>query len=277
MSQTAPNWVVPFMRIGYGARAVVYATLGVLAFSAAIWGGQAQGTRNALATLAQETVGVIALWIVAIGLLAYGLWRLTAAVYDLEDRGSDATGVFARTALVVTGLIHIGLGVGVALMALGSGRSEGGGAEDMTASLMQVPGGKWIAVAVGMCFAGAGVHYVIKGYRRKYERFIQVTDFTRRIDPALRAGFVCYGIVLGIVGGFLTIAAWQADPSQAKGIGDALSFVRAQSYGPLLLGALGLGLIAFALENMVEAIYRVVPGASDNTIETLASVARKAI
>ena len=110
--------------------------------------------------------------------------------------------------------------------------------------------------------AGAGLYYVHKGWARKYERYIRVTPTTRRLDPVLRGGFVAYGTVIAIVGVFLLIAALQADPSEARGIGAALDYLRSLAFGWLLLALIALGLLGFAVENLVEAVYRIVPGAN---------------
>ena len=265
---SAPDWTVPVMRLGYSARAAVYVVLGGLTLAAALWGGDAQGTTSALATLKGQAWGVALLWLIGIGFWCYAAWRLTAAAYDLENRGDDTEGGFARMMLAVTGIIHAALGVAIVRLAMGSGGS-GGGASDWTATVMQLPFGKWLAVIAGLGILGAGVHYVLKGYEQKYKRHIEVTDTTRKLDPALRAGFVVYGVILAIVGFFLTLAAWQSNPEQAMGLGGALDYIRSMTFGRILLGVAGLGLLGFALENAVEARYRVVEGADD--VETLAS------
>lgn len=269
MSSDCPGWVVPVMRAGYAARAAVYLILGGLAVTAAVTGGAAEGTKGALASLRGMAFGTALLWVIALGLVCYGIWRLIAAALDLERRGDDEGGLIARAALVVTGLAHIALGASVAGLALG--KSSGGSNEqDWTASLMALPFGKWIAAGVGLAIAGAGLYYISKGWQRKYERHIRVTATTRKLDPALRAGFVAYGTVIGLVGAFLLIAALRSDPSEAKGVGDALNALRSMTFGSVLLGLIGLGLLGFALENLVEAIYRIVPGQGGGNSRTLA-------
>lgn len=275
MSDNAPDWVVPVMRAGYGARAMVYTILGGLTIAAAWTGGQTEGTKGAMEWLRSEPFGIILLWIIALGLLCYAVWRLIAAWYDLERRGEDEKGLAARLALVVTGLTHAALGIAVASLALGNGSGGDSGAQDWTARILQMPGGKWIVAAIAIAIIGAAIHYVIKGYKRKYERHIQVTPTTRKLDPALRFGFAAYGAVLGIVGLFLLVAAWRADPSQAKGIGDALSYVRGQPFGRWMLGILGLGILGFALENAVEAVYRIVPRLAGPDVKTLGDHAKE--
>ena len=265
MSDAAPNWVVPMMRLGYGARAAVYAVLGGLTLAAAWAGGATEDTQGALAQLRDEPFGIALLWLIGLGLMCFAAWRLVAAWYDLERRGDDEKGVFARIALVVSGIWYGALGVSV--VALARGNSSGGG--DWTTKMMGMPFGKWIAAAVGLALLGVAAFHLYKGWARTYERNIQVTSTTRRLDPAMRAGFVAHAIVVGIVGAFLVIAALQADPSQAKGVGDALSYVRGMAFGRVLLGLLGLGLLGYALENAIEAIYRVVPRLAGPEVRTL--------
>lgn len=274
----APDWVVPMMRAGYAARGLVYLILGGLTLSAAWSGGQAEGTQGALDQLRQAPFGQVLLWVVALGFVCYGIWRLIAAWYDLENRGDDEEGLFKRLALVVTGLVHIAIGIGVAALTMGasSGDSSGsGGASNWTAEVMQMPGGRWLVGLAALGLAGAGVHYVLKGWQKKYQRHIRSTETTQRLQPLLRWGFVSYGVVLGIVGVFLLFAAINADPSNAKGIGGALEYIRGMTGGRILLGLVGLGILGFGVENVVEARYRVVPGVgSSDKLQTLASRAR---
>ncbi|MBN8290825.1 DUF1206 domain-containing protein [Rhodobacter sp. NTK016B] len=263
--QRAPDWVVPMMRAGYSSRGIVYLILGALSLTAAATGGRAEGTQGAVQTLREAPFGQVLLWLVAIGFLCYGIWRLIAAYYDLEQRGDDEEGHAKRFGLVVTGLIHIGIGGAIATFPLSIGAGSGGGsggASDWTATIMQMPAGRWLVSVGALCIIGAGVHYVLKGWQKKYQRYIQSTETTQKLQPLLRWGFVSYGIVLGIAGAFLLYAAISTDPSEAKGIGGALEYIHSLTAGRILLGVIGLGILGFGVENLVEARYRVVPGVS---------------
>ncbi|ETX29758.1 DUF1206 domain-containing protein [Roseivivax isoporae] len=278
MSQErAPAWVVPVMQAGYGARALVYLVVGGLAFYAALDGGAAEGTSGALADLRNEPFGRPVLWIIAAGLFCYTLWRLIAAWLDLERRGDDSGGLFARAGLVVTGLIHAGLGVSVAAIALGRSSGDGSGAQDWTARLMQMPYGRWVAAAIALAIVCAGIYYVIKGWLQKYKRTLRVTPTTERLDPALRAGFIVQGTLVAIIGALLAWAALTTDPGKAGGLGAALDQVRSVAFGRVLLGIAGLGLLGFALENAVEARYRIVPARAGQDVETLAMRAERKV
>ncbi|MGY3436373.1 MULTISPECIES: DUF1206 domain-containing protein [unclassified Marinovum] len=275
----APDWVVPMMRAGYSARGVVYLILGGLTFAAAFRGGETEGTKGAIETLRGAPFGLFLLWLVAFGFVCYGVWRLIAAYYDLEHRGDDEEGMFKRTALVATGLIHMALGAGIAALALGIGGGSGGsGASNWTAKVLQMPGGKWLVGIAAVCIFGAGVHYVLKGWQKKYKRNIENNAKTRKLQPLLRWGFISYGIVLGIVGVFLFFAALYSDPSSAKGIGGALEYIRGLTGGRFLLGFIGVGILGFGVENFVEARYRVVEGVGySKDVTTLAQQAKSKV
>ena len=92
-NNSAPEWVKPVMQVGYGARGVTYVIVGGLAVLAAWQGGEAEGTKGALAQLRGEPLGMAALVAIGIGMLAYSVWRLVCATYDLEDEGHDAKGI----------------------------------------------------------------------------------------------------------------------------------------------------------------------------------------
>lgn len=274
MSDKAPAWVPPVMRTGYFARAAVYTVVGGLAFLAALQGGQAQGTTDALADLRSHPGGQIALWLIALGLWAYMVWRLVDAWLDLDCYGSDAKGIVARIGLVVTGLIHAGIGASVAATAMGGSGGGEGGTQTATQKLMSMPFGIWLVGITGVITIGAGAYYIRKGIKERYKEHIRVTPTARKLDPVMKFGCVAMGVVIGIIGVSIVFAALNADPSQAGGVGEALHQLRSMAFGRILLGIVGLGLIGFAVENAVEGYYRVLPRYAGPDVMTLAKRAK---
>ena len=273
-TDTPPSFVVPVMRLGYAARGITYAITGSLALTAALWRGNAEGTTGALATLRAAPWGTALLWVIALGLICYCLWRLICAAYDLEDEGTDAKGLVARAGQTVTGLLHAGIGLSVAGLALGGGSGGGSGAQDWTQRLMALPYGKAVVIAAGLVTICAGIYYAHKGLSEKYKSALRLTPTTRRLNPVMKFGFVAQGGVIGIIGALIVLAGWTADASEAGGVGAALDQLRGVAYGRILLGVTALGLIAFAVENFVEAAYRIVPRCADPEIKTLATRAK---
>ncbi|SFC98531.1 DUF1206 domain-containing protein [Tropicimonas isoalkanivorans] len=279
MSDKAPAWVVPVMRAGYAARGIVYTVVGGLALLAAVRGGSAEGTRDALAELTSKSWGTALLWVIGIGLFCYAAWRLIDAWMDLDNLGTDAKGIVGRIGQVVTGIIHAGLGLSAIKLAMGgeSGGSGGGGgeggsdkAETMTAKVLSWPGGPYIVGAAALCIIGAGIYYAYKGYSGKYRKHISDTDMTLKLDPMMKGGLIAQGVVIGMVGIFILIAAMTLNPENAGGVGQALDQIRSFAFGRILLGVMAVGLLFFALENYVQSIYRILPRRAGDDVSTLA-------
>jgi hypothetical protein len=71
-----------------------------------------------------------------------------------------------------------------------------------------------------------------------------------------RFGMAARGVVFGIIGLFLLLAAWRNNPGEARGLGGALHSLQEQGYGPWLLGVVALGLVAYGGYQFVLARYR---------------------
>ena len=270
------SWAVPVMRAGYIGRGVTYAAVAGLSLWAIWRGGDAQGTGSALRTLGTEWWGVAVLWVIAIGLLSYAVWRVIDAAKDLEDYGSEAKGLVARAGMVVTGLIH-GVIAGLALSIV-FGQSSGGGGDgqgqgglaDAVGVVLDWPGGRWIVGFAALCTLGAGVYYVAKGVRASYRKHLAANHFTTNYDWLLRAGVVANGVIILIIGGFLGRAAMADSEAPAGGMGAAFDWLASQPFGNALVVILCVGLLLFAAFCIVNAVYRIVPKASDGGVETLA-------
>ncbi len=108
-------------RLGYAAKGVVYIIIGFLAGKLALGqGGQATDQRGALRTIAEQPFGKIILIVIAIGLLAFGLWSLIQAIFDTEGEGRKAKGIIARIGYAVVGIAYLVLAFGAYQLAVGS-------------------------------------------------------------------------------------------------------------------------------------------------------------
>jgi hypothetical protein len=83
MSATEEKWALRLGRMGYGARGFVFAIIGIFLIAAAIREDpdQAYGLGGALHMLAQQPWGTWVLAVVAVGLVAYGLYLFVEARY----------------------------------------------------------------------------------------------------------------------------------------------------------------------------------------------------
>lgn len=266
-------WLAWLARAGYAARGVVYLLVGGLALMAAFGsGGQTTGSRGALRTLADETWGMIALGAIGIGLIGHALWRFMQGALDADDHGTDGKGLVIRAGLLGSGVMYVLLAIyAFSLMTLGGGGGgetaaggaggggQGGdsGAQEATAWLMSQPYGPWLVGIAGAIIAGVGVAQLVKAVKAKFEKWLAMPPRKlEKVSPICRTGLAARAVTFWIIGGFVIVAAWQADPQEARGLNGALNTLQAQAYGPWLLGAVAIGLIAFAAYSFIEARYR---------------------
>jgi hypothetical protein len=248
-------------RSGYAARGIVYVIIGWLALAAAIGpGGQTTDSKGALQSILGQPFGQVPLGIIAAGLLGYVAWRVTQAIKDTDDHGTDAKGLVVRGGLIISGINHTLLAVfAISLifgLSSGSG-SGGGGSRDWTAWLLQQMFGQWLVAIIGLAIIGAGIAHIWKGWHAKFEKHLDWEGDEKRIgSPICRFGLIARGVAFLIVGGFLMVDAWLADPDEAKGLSGALRALQEQPYGWILLGLIAIGLIAFGLYSLIEAVYR---------------------
>jgi hypothetical protein len=254
------KWIALAARLGYGARGIVMLLVGGLAVLGAFGrGGGTTGSKGALQTLIAQPFGAVILAGIAFGLLCFAGWRFIQAATDPDRQDDGAKAVARRVARGISGVIHLGLAIFAASLALGRGGSadDEGAAQDWTAWLMSQPAGVWLVGLAGAAVIVAGLAMIAKGWTAGFRRDLVCDAATARwVVPLGRVGYIARGVVFGVIGTFLVIAAWQADPSEAKGLGGALASLEEQPFGWAVFTVTALGLAAFGLYGFVEARYR---------------------
>ena len=262
-AREARPWVVRLGRLGYAAKGVVHATVGLLAAQAAIGaGGGTTDPQGVFGWILQTPSGRVLLGAIAVGLAGYAFWSVVQGLMDTDHKGSDAKGIVTRTGFVITGLISAGLALAAARLVLDRGAGPGGdaSARDCTGWLISQPFGQWLVGVVVLVVIGAGLYHLYQASSANFLDDLKLGEMSR--DEAMwttrvgRLGFAADGVAVGIIGGFLVAAAIHAQPQEARGLGGALEALARQPYGPWLLGIVGVGLIAYGLFMLIQARYR---------------------
>jgi len=237
-------------RIGFAARGLTYVIVGFLALSA----GRAADTADALRTMADSMLGRIALGVVAVGLLAYGAWRIIEAGFDLEGHGRDAKGAVVRVGHGLSGILHLLLGLLALGLATGMASQNGGGQETQAATswVLGLPGGELLVRLIGVGLMAAGAFQIVQAIQLKFLRQLDArAEEQAWVKWAGRLGYLARGVVFVIIGIFFWRAGETANAQQAGGMAEALASL--PGWSQALVAA---GLILFGLFSMVQAIYR---------------------
>jgi hypothetical protein len=245
-------------RIGFAARAAIYAIIGVLAVKVALGGGgKITDQSGALKTIAHQPFGKVLLAAVAIGLAGYSLWRLTHALLGHGPERSDTT--FDRIAALGSGVVYATLCAIAVEILVGSGGTSAHPSKT-TSGVFGWPGGKALVFVGGAVLIGIAFYQAHRGLTQDFLRDAKTeqmgVDTRRWYKAAAIFGHLARAVVFALVGVFLIKAAVEYDPNKAVGLDGALAKVAHQSYGSALLGVVAAGLVAFALYSLADARYR---------------------
>lgn len=259
----AAGWLRWIARVGIVAEGMIYLLIGGLALAGAFDPTQhPSGSTGAMDKLAHVPLGRVLLALLALGLAAYVLWQLALTVLDPEC--TQGRWSIRRIALRVHHLwsaaLHCAL-VGIAAwQMLGFGHDAGNGQtqKHLAAIALSLPGGRWLVGGIGIGVVVFGLVQWILACRpqRDTRMDLDQTSLRRPILILLVLGYLARGALFGLIGAFMIHAAWRHDPDQVAGISGALESMRDNSYGPWLLGAVAIGLIAFGLAQIAKARYR---------------------
>jgi hypothetical protein len=246
-------------RAGFVARALVYGIIGILALKLAVGaGGKLAGQQGALETVAHQPFGKVLLTLVAIGLGGYSLWRLVRAAVGHGPEGSDSG--FDRISAGASGIAYGGLCALAVEILGGSGGGNASEPKKATAGIIGWPAGTWIVGLAGAVMIGVAVYQGYRGLTKSFLEDSKVEEMPQEVKRWISRlgtiGHLSRTVVFGLIGIFLIRAAIDYDPSKAVGLDGALAKIVHRSYGPVLLGVVAAGLIAFALYSASDARYR---------------------
>ena len=251
------DWLARAARVGLAARGLIYVLIGALAVQVALGDSERTDQKGALQKIAEQPFGQTMLWVVAAGLVAYGLWRIGEGIWGRREETDDKKRTVKRVESVASGLVNIALGLMAARVATGSGGSSG---SDLSSRLLDAKGGEAIMVVIGLVLISVGIGLAWRGLKTDFERQLKSGEMSPRTYAVVRrlgqAGYLARGAVVALVGGLVIKAALDHDPQKASGVDVALKSLAEAPFGKFLLGLAALGLICFGAYSFAEARYR---------------------
>lgn len=250
--------IVKIGRLGWLAKGTVYTVAGVLALlvagKAAGWTRAEQAPNaeasptGALRTIAQATGGSMLMWVLAVGMLVYAGWRVVSALLPGD---TDAMAWVKRTGYVVSAVIYVGFALTAVSLALQPNADPDGNAKvtSLSGDVMAHTGGRIAIGLAGAIAIGAGLYRMAKGVQVDVTDELRLTGFSatqRRWVKRLGAiGEFGRGIGIALIGFFLLRAAITYRESEATGLDGALRRLSTETWGQVVVVAIGVGFVAY--------------------------------
>lgn len=244
------TWLV---RLGYAARGLTYILLGYLALGTRA--APDEGNQAVFEMLQDVPLGQPLLYIMALGLAAYVLFKLASAIADVQHHGSDKKGVAKRIGDAASAVAYTVLAWAALQFARGDKQNaESGETASTTSTVLDWSMGEVLVGLVGLGFiAGAAMQAKSAWTGHFMSRMSGQTP--HQMEYVGRLGFAARAVVFLVVGWSLVQAAWFSSGAQVKGIGEALMSLRESG----LYTAVAIGLMLFGAFSLVAARYRIIP------------------
>lgn len=246
----ASDWLDHAIRAGLVSYGTVHLLIAWLAVQLAL-GEKSESASNAgaLQTLAEQPMGGVLIWLIAVGMVLLVIWRVLEFALGFQDESDDAKRWRKRAASLGKGVIYGALAWSAIKTALGD--SSGGGTDSTTAKLMDLPAGQFIVGAVGLAIIAYGGLLVFRGWTEKFTEHLDAQGQSGKDGSAYvllgKVGYIAKGIALAVVGGLFVYAAITHEAKKSGGLDQALQTVLEQPFGQVMLMAIAVGIGCYGL------------------------------
>lgn len=244
------SWLDHAIRAGLVAYGVVHLLVAWLAVQLA-FGEKEDSASNsgALHYLAEQPMGEVLVWLIALGMLLLVIWRLLEFAFGYPEESDEAKRWRKRATSLGKAVIYGALGWSAVQTA--TGEASKGGTDGTTAKIMDLPGGQLIVGAIGLAIIGYGISLIVRGWAEKFREHLDAQGQSGQDGSAYvllgKAGYIAKGVAISVIGGLFGYAALTHEAKKSGGLDQALQTVLEQPFGPVLLTAIGLGIAAYGL------------------------------
>ena len=180
----AITFVTWAMRLGYATRAVIYGVMGGIALFVGLLGGEAAGLLGSIRWIGHLPGQAVYLIVLAVGMIAYTIWRGGDAVVNLAGHNPHATGWVVRGGHFFIGALYIAFTWYALRVAFA--QNGGGGIGGIFQSVMGNSIGRWFVVVVGFGTLSFGLFSIYKGISRRFRLHMREFEHARRPVSGLR-------------------------------------------------------------------------------------------
>ncbi|NLR38353.1 DUF1206 domain-containing protein [Novosphingobium sp. ERW19] len=246
--------VVWLARVGFAARGLVYVLLGYLALTAEK-SDIDDGAGDIFWVLNAIPGGPVVLYVAAAGLVGYAMYRLSAALFDIERKGTSWKGRALRVGYLASAVIHLGLAWTAARIASGARGAGEDSSAQMAGGVLDFPFGSTLLGVIGVGILIAAIFQARSAVTAGFMRHISshAPSFTCWIG---RAGHAARAVVMALIGWSLLRTAWFGESQEVVSLGKAINNLRDMETGFQFVAA---GLLLFGIFSIITARYRIIP------------------
>jgi hypothetical protein len=254
-------WMERLTRLGYAVKGFLYAAIGIISIAGALGKSNTPADQlGAIVEFSKLSYAEPVMWILLVGLVSYSLWGVIRAVFDPFRKGTDLEGLLSRGGYLISAVTYATFVVPTYNVIKGVRQGSAASSNvQLVSRIMNMPMGRWLIGGVGVAAIGAGLYQMYSAIKMDFDQRFKpyaLTPDQRRIAIQIgRFGTFARGVVFGLVGFFLALAAVQANPRHARGFDGALDYLAKQPYGIWLLGFVAIGLIAFGIYSLMSAMW----------------------
>ena len=143
-------------RIGFLAKGLIYALVGVLAIQVAFGDPEEADQQGALHAVAQQPLGAVVLWVMVAGLAGYALWRLSQAIWGVHGE-SDEKQAQCQAADSARRWSDLRSDRRARAPHGHGGFASGSDQQTAVAKVLDWPGGEALVIAAGVVVVGVGL------------------------------------------------------------------------------------------------------------------------
>ncbi|MHA6695370.1 DUF1206 domain-containing protein [Homoserinimonas sp. A520] len=226
-------------RGGLVASGLIHVMIGAIAVSVTYGLNQRADQSGALKAVAETPGGVVLLWIAAIALIGLAIWQWTG---PMAWRPEGVAPNRIRDRFKAVGFLVVGLAAVV--FAVGGRADTAKATRTLSSILLDIPGGVFILIALGIGVGAVGGAFVFRGVSRNFREDISPPDGAAGLAVITLGvvGHTTKGLALILVGALFVGSALFTDTSWASGLDGAVRFLASLPTGvwPLFLIAGGL-------------------------------------
>jgi hypothetical protein len=220
-------------------------------------GGAAPSQQGALALIARDGLGRVAMAGIAAGLLAYAVWKFDHGFHGGGPEGGGSGSAKDRVSSFTGGACYL-VFFAVAMQTLvGSGGNSSGTARAAAAGVLGWPAGPVLVGLGGLILIGVSAFQAYEAWQCRFAEECRTADMTSVQHRAFlrlgQVGLIARAAVFALVGYFLVRTAIGYNAREAVGLDGALERLHRQDFGQVLVGVVAAGLLTFAVFSLVEA------------------------